>query len=130
MGPGGRLPGLPVLIALDNYGTPYNIAMYTVIETPVFRRLVDEIWSADERQEFVVWLANNALAGDVIPGPGGLRKIRWSRTGMGKRGGVRVIYYNLLDEGTITLLMVYTKAKFDNLPPAFLRQLRDELDNG
>lgn len=104
--------------------------MYTVIETPVFRRLVDDIWSADERQEFVVWLANNALAGDVIPGSGGLRKIRWSRTGMGKRGGVRVIYYNLLDEGTITLLMVYTKAKFDNLPPAFLRQLRDELDNG
>ena len=104
--------------------------MYTVIETPVFRRLVDDVWTADERQEFVVWLANNALAGDVIPGSGGLRKVRWSHSGMGKRGGARVIYYNLLDDGIITLLMVYTKAKFDNLPPAFLRQLRDELDNG
>jgi len=106
------------------------MTMYTVIETPVFKRLVDDIWSVDERQEFVVWLANNALAGDVIPGAGGLRKVRWSRAGMGKRGGVRVIYYNLLNDGIITLLMVYTKAKFDNLPPAFLRQLRDELDNG
>lgn len=104
--------------------------MYTVIETPIFQRLVDDIWSTDERQDFVVWLANNALAGDVIPGAGGLRKVRWSRSGMGKRGGVRVIYYNLLDEGVITLLMVYTKAKFDDLPPAFLRQLRDALDNG
>ena len=70
------------------------------------------------------------LAGDVIPGSGGLRKIRWSRAGMGKRGGARVIYYNMLDDGVIWLLIAYTKAKFDNLPTSFLNQLREEIDRG
>jgi hypothetical protein len=79
---------------------------------------------------FIVWLANNPLSGDVIPGTRGLRKVRWSRPGMGKRGGARVIYYNLLDRGRIWLLMAYTKAKYDNLSPTFLNQLREEVENG
>ena len=49
---------------------------------------------------------------------------------MGKRGGARVIYYNILDQGRIYLLMVYTKSKFDTLPAAFLNQLREEVENG
>jgi len=69
------------------------------------------------------------VVGDVIPGSGGLRKVRWSRGGMGKRGGTRVIYYNMLSEGSIWLLIVYTKAKFDNLPAAFLKQLKEEVSN-
>lgn len=104
--------------------------MYTVIETPVFRRYADDIWSSSERETFISWLVNNPLAGDVVPGAGGLRKIRWSRSGMGKRGGTRVIYYNQLDDGCIWLLIMYTKAKFDNLPTAFLNQLRDEVEHG
>lgn len=103
--------------------------MYTVIETAVFQRYADEIWSVVERQEFIVWLANNPLAGDVIPGTGGLRKVRWGRSGMGKRGGARVIYYNLLNDGQIWLLIAYTKAKFDNLPTSFLNQLREEIQH-
>ena len=74
--------------------------------------------------EFKLWLALNPLAGDVIPGAGGLRKVRWSRYGMGKRGGARVVYFNQLADGRIALLMVYTKAKFDNLPTSFVTQLR------
>lgn len=109
---------------------PYNICMYTVIETAVFKRCADEIWSTAERLAFIEWLANNALAGSVIPGAGGLRKVRWSRSGIGKRGGLRVIYYNLLEEGRIYLLIAYTKAKFDNLPSAFLKQLREEVERG
>ncbi|MEY3782686.1 MAG: hypothetical protein RIS97_864, partial [Pseudomonadota bacterium] len=61
--------------------------MYTIVETPVFQRYAKEIWSEDELTEFKVWLANNALSGDVIPGTGGMRKVRWSRSGMGKRCG-------------------------------------------
>lgn len=80
--------------------------------------------------EFINWIANNPLAGDVIPGTSGLRKMRWSRAGMGKRGGARVIYYNMLDDGEIWLLIAYTKAKFDNLPASFLNQLREEIDRG
>ena len=56
--------------------------------------------------------------------------IRWSRTGMGKRGGARVIYYNRLENGQIWLLIVYTKSKFDNLPIEFLNTLREVIENG
>jgi hypothetical protein len=80
--------------------------------------------------EFKLWLAGNPLAGDVIAGAGGLRKVRWSRAGMGKRGGARVVYFNQLADGTIALLMVYTKAKFDSLPTAFLLQLKEVFENG
>ena len=104
--------------------------MYTFIETPVFKRYAAEIWESEERLAFIAWLAGNVLAGDVIPGTGGIRKIRWSRQGMGKRGGARVIYYNQLEDGRVYLLIVYTKAKFDNLPAAFLNQLRQEVENG
>jgi hypothetical protein len=74
-------------------------------------------------------LAQNPLAGDVIQGAGGLRKVRWSRSGMGKRGGARVIYYNLLEDGCIWLLIVYTKAKFDSLPTEFLVKLKEAISH-
>lgn len=48
----------------------------------------------------------------------------------GKRGGIRIIYYNTLAEGSIRLLIAYTKAKLDNLPVAFLKQLKEEISNG
>jgi mRNA-degrading endonuclease RelE of RelBE toxin-antitoxin system len=98
--------------------------MLTVAETDAFVRYASAVWSGEEREEFITWIANNPLAGDVVPGTGGLRKVRYSRQGSGKRGGVRVIYFNVLEDGTIWLLIVYSKAKFDNLPTAFLRQLK------
>ena len=61
---------------------PYSLPMYTIIETEIFKRLVESMWRDDERQEFITWLAANPLAGDVIPGCGGLRKVRWSRSGV------------------------------------------------
>lgn len=106
------------------------LAMYTIIETDIFKRHADCIWTHTERLEFIGWLATNPLAGDVVAGSGGLRKVRWSRTGMGKRGGTRVIYYNTLADGCIWLLMVYTKAKFDNLSATFMDQLRESISNG
>ncbi|WP_050454390.1 hypothetical protein [Candidatus Burkholderia verschuerenii] len=102
--------------------------MYTIIETESFVRFAAQIWQDDEREEFIAWLANNPLAGVVVPGTGGLRKVRWSASGRGKRGGARVIYYNLLDDGKIWLLIAYTKAKFDKLPTTFLNQLREAIN--
>ena len=61
--------------------------MFTIIETEIFKRHAESIWDDGERHEFITWLAANPLAGDVVPGSGGLRKVRWSRSGMGKRGG-------------------------------------------
>jgi hypothetical protein len=75
------------------------------------------------------WAANPD-AGDVIPGAGGCRKVRWRRPDMGKRGGARVIYFNRLEQGEIWLLMVYVKAKFDSPPAPFLKQLREAIEHG
>jgi hypothetical protein len=103
--------------------------MQTVSETEIFQKYADVIWSDDERVEFINWIAANPMAGDVIPGSNGCRKVRGARQGMGKRGGARVIYFNEV-EGRIWLLIVYAKAKFDNLPAEFLAQLKREVENG
>jgi hypothetical protein len=97
--------------------------MRTVAETPIFIRYAAEVWSDAEREEFVNWIAANPEAGKLIRGSGGCRKVRWSSAGQGKQGGARVIYF-LAVEGTIWLLIVYKKAKFDNLPTAFLSELK------
>jgi len=80
---------------------PYDLAMYTIIETPLFTDDARTIWSEEERGAFCTWLAAHPLAGDVVPSGGGCRKVRWTRAGTGKRGGVRVIDYNQLENGTI-----------------------------
>lgn len=102
--------------------------MHTVIESPEFIEWSARVWSDAERTEFIDWIAENALAGDVIPGAGGLRKVRWTRQGMGKRGGARVIYFNRLASGEVVLLLVYAKAKFDSLRPEFLLKLKEHFD--
>jgi len=104
--------------------------MRTVTETPTFQRYAASVWSDSEREEFICWIAANPLAGDVIPGSGGLRKVRWGRSGMGKRGGARVVYYNENADEFILLLIVYAKAKFDNLPVEFLNQLKEAFNHG
>lgn len=58
--------------------------MYTVIETDIFQKHIINIWTEEEKLEFVSWIANNPLAGDVVPRAGGVRKVRWKRNGMGK----------------------------------------------
>lgn len=103
--------------------------MLTVMETPIFQRYAAEVWDDEEREAFIDWVANHSRAGAVIPGTDGLRKVRWSRAGMGKRGGVRVIYFVRKGDGEIVLLIVYSKAKLDNLSPDFLHRLK-EASNG
>ena len=75
--------------------------VYIIIETALFSPLAADYWTADERGAFATWLSENPNAGDVIPSSGGIRKFSWSRAGSGKRGGVRVIYFNRLTNGEI-----------------------------
>ncbi|MBF0785014.1 hypothetical protein E4T80_05950 [Muribacter muris] len=98
--------------------------MYTIIESKVFKTKVAEIWSDEERLEFISYLSANPLIGDVIPHSNGLRKVRWQSSGRGKRGGARVIYFNVLEQGFITLLTIYTKNEKENLSPTELNQLK------
>ena len=102
--------------------------MLTVVETPVFLRMVAGVWSDDERADFVAFISDNPQAGDVIPGAGGLRKVRWNRSGIGKQGGARVIYFTQLAKEQVVLIAVYAKAKFDNLPVAVLKSWKDAFD--
>ena len=104
--------------------------MFTVVETPTFVRLSEDLWSEDERTGFINFIAANPEAGDVVPESGGLRKIRWGRAGRGKRGGVRVIYYNRLTQGEIWLLLIYGKSVQDDIPAHVLRRIKEELENG
>lgn len=89
--------------------------MRTVIETPTFQKQAEAIWTEEERLAFIAWIAKNPTAGDVIPGADGARKVRWSAAGKGKRGGVRVIYFNLTEQGTVVLVTLYAKADQDNI---------------
>lgn len=102
--------------------------MLTVIETPVFQQSARDVWAETEREDFIDWIALHADAGDVIPGAGNIRKLRWAREGMGKRSGARVIYFNRLASGEVVLLLVYAKAKFDNLRPEFLVKLKEKFN--
>jgi len=110
------------------YGIAVEYSMRTVAETPIFIRYASEIWSEAERQEFIAFIAANPEAGSVIRGSGGCRKVRWSRAGIGKRGGARVIYF-VADDEVVWLLIVYTKAKFDALPASFLARLRQGVED-
>ena len=102
--------------------------MRSVAETPIFQRYAAEVWSEAERNDFINFIAANPEAGDLIRGSGGCRKVRWSTSGQGKSGGARAIYFNAND-GTIWLLIVYKKAKFDNLPTSFLVELKQGVED-
>jgi hypothetical protein len=103
--------------------------MLTIIESPLFSQLWPDYWSEQEHDEFAVYLASSPEAGDLVPGSGGCRKIRWSRPGTGKRGGVRVIYTVRLKRGSIVLLTIYAKSAKDNIPAHILRKIAEELDH-
>jgi mRNA-degrading endonuclease RelE of RelBE toxin-antitoxin system len=100
----------------------------TVAETPIFVKYAAEVWTDAEREEFISWIAANPEAGDLIPGSGGCRKVRWSASGRGRRGGARVIY-TIARDGVVWLLIAYTKSRFDNLPTDFLAQLKRGLED-
>ena len=87
----------------------------TVAETAVFMRQASALWTEDERLEFVDFIARNPEAGDLIQGSGGVRKVRWGRQGSGKRGGVRIIYFYQDPAMPLYLLMIYAKARRDDL---------------
>jgi len=96
--------------------------MKTVIETPTFSKQVNKIWREDERLAFIDFIAQNPTAGEVIPQSEGARKVRWSAKGTGKRGGVRVIYFNQDIDGIVYLVAIYRKSDKSNITGKEIRQ--------
>ena len=87
------------------------------IETPIFTADVLELLSDDDYAALQQHLVVQPNAGDVIVGTGGLRKVRWMIQGRGKRGGTRVIYYHVVSQDQIRMILVYRKGIKDDLTP-------------
>lgn len=95
-----------------------------IIETPIFTRRVQDILSDDEYRLLQAQLVQRPDAGKIIPGSGGLRKLRWSASSRGKRGGARVIYYWFVSDEVILMLFAFPKNEQADLTPNQLKQLK------
>ena len=99
------------------------------IETPVFTADMRKLLSDEEYSALQEFLVRTPSAGDVIVGTAGLRKIRWTAMGKGKRGGSRVIYFHVVADAQIRMILIYQKGIKDDLSPkekAVLRQINAE----
>ena len=102
--------------------------MFHFVETPLFTRLVQEYLSDDEYALLQRASIADPRIGDVIPGSGGVRKMRWRVASRGKRGGIRIIYFLRLAQGQIWLLTLYAKNVTDTIPAHVLKQIKAEID--
>jgi mRNA-degrading endonuclease RelE of RelBE toxin-antitoxin system len=94
------------------------------IETPVFTKRILEVLPDDEYKELQQEIAENPKKGNLIPGGGGLRKIRWSASGKGKRGGARVIYHWFVSDSIVLLLFVFKKNEHTDISKKQIKVLR------
>ncbi len=104
------------------------VGRVTFVELPAYARRVADLLDDDAQLDFEVRLLNRPDAGQVIPGSGGLRKIRVAAKGHGRRGGARVIYYWQNAAGTIWLCRIYAKNEAENLPAAEIKKINRELN--
>jgi len=98
------------------------------IEAPIFTKHIYDYLNDEEYSALQQTIALRPDVGKVIPGSGGLRKLRWAGSGRGKRGGLRIIYYWLREDGQIWLLTVYAKNEAENIPSLVLKRLRKEIE--
>ncbi len=84
----------------------------------------------DEYAELQQYLIQNPEAGEVVPGSGGVRKVRWTRKGSGKRGGLWIIYFVRYQPNEFWMLTLYAKAKRENIPAHILKQLLEVFRDG
>jgi hypothetical protein len=104
--------------------------VFTFIELPSFASVRDKYLDDDEFAALQWYLAGQPDAGDVIPGSGGCRKVRWALAGRGKRGGARAIYFLRLASGQIVLVTMYGKNVRENVDPTLLKRLKERFENG
>lgn len=103
--------------------------MYTVIETPVYAKKADRLLTDEERETIAAFVSANPDAGVVVRGSGGVRKVRFGQDARGKSGGVRVIYYNRLENSQVWLLTVYGKGERSTIPAHELKTIREAIEH-
>ncbi|HEV7876869.1 type II toxin-antitoxin system RelE/ParE family toxin [Bradyrhizobium sp.] len=94
----------------------------SVIEVDGYRRRASQLLTAGQRDAVVDLIAYEPVCGEVIPGTGGLRKVRIGRDGVGKRGGARVVYYFYNEDFPIFLLALHAKNEKGDLTAAEKRE--------
>ena len=99
------------------------------IEAPAFTRHISDYLDADEYRSFQNALLENPDLGDLMPGTGGFRKVRWAeaRRGKGRRGGLRIIYYHFLSDHQIWLMTIYNKDEAADLTAAEKKVIKSAL---
>jgi hypothetical protein len=98
--------------------------LVTVVELKHFSRRAARIWSHEEMDEFIAYIAENPESGDVVENTGGVRKVRWASQGRGKRGGARIIYFFRSAATPLFLLDFYAKNEKSDLGSDDKRALR------
>jgi hypothetical protein len=106
------------------YNSARTNKIVVIIETSIFTRQVLALLSDEEYRRLQNALVLHPEIGAIIPGSGGLRKVRWAVEGRGKRGGVRVIYYWAIIHDKILMLYMYAKNEQDDLTPDQLKVLK------
>ena len=103
--------------------------MFEFIETPFFTKALSHYLEDDEYAKLQNYLNEQPEAGVIVPGSGGVRKLRWGSEGRGKRGGLRVIYYLRSARGELWMLTIYGKNVSENIPARVLKQMRESIDD-
>ena len=99
-----------------------------IVETTLFTRQVQDLLFEETYRDLQIEIVKRPNAGVLIPGGGGLRKLRWGYQGQGKRGGLRIIYYWAVQQDQLLMLLIYPKNVQDNLSPSQLRTLRQVVE--
>lgn len=96
----------------------------TVLQLPKFKAEATELIGVDGIEKLAGYLIEHPDAGDVIPGSGGVRKLRWAAKGKGKRGGARIIYLYAVVAARIYLMRCYAKNVKTDLTADEKKQVR------
>jgi mRNA-degrading endonuclease RelE of RelBE toxin-antitoxin system len=103
--------------------------MFEFIETPLFRRMCEHYLDDEGYAKLQHELNEQPESGAVVPGSGGVRKMRWARPGRGKQGGLRVIYYLRRTQDEIWMLTIYGKNVRENIPAHVLREMKEAIED-
>ena len=103
--------------------------MFTFVESSIFAKYLPNYLTDDEYAALQIFLIANPEVGDVVPGSGGVRKMRWRISGRGKSGGIRVIYFLQTRQGEIWLLTIYGKSAKENIPSHILKKLKEAFED-
>ncbi|MCB0092937.1 MAG: hypothetical protein KDE54_33845 [Caldilineaceae bacterium] len=107
---------------------PYTLCM-VFIETSLFTKLIGQYLTDEEYAGLQSFLMAHPAVGKVVPGSGGVRKMRWAGSGRGKRGGIRVIYYWKARDDEIWMLTIYGKNERETIAAHVLQKIAEEIKN-